>query len=319
VPESEFALIRRYFEHATPPRRDVLLGVGDDCALLEPPHGQVLAVSIDTLVADVHFLRDDPPAGLGHKALAVGLSDLAAMGAQPAWATLALTLPGADDLWVRGFIQGFVELANAFGVQLIGGDTTRGPLSVTVQVHGFVPRDQALRRDMARPGDRLYVSGTLGDAALALRERLRGLAEPVLAQRLDRPIPRVGLGMRLRGLASAAIDVSDGLVSDLGHICERSGVGARVELGRLPLTSPVRDACDGGDWSLPLHGGDDYELLFSVPDERAASLEQACSEAGEIIRDIGTLTNGAGIVLVHPDGTEQAGQPDGYDHFRTTP
>jgi thiamine-monophosphate kinase len=319
VPASEFALIRRYFDAATPSRDDVLLGVGDDCALLEPPVGQLLAVSIDTLVAGVHFQADDRADGIGHKALAVGLSDLASMGAQPAWATLALTLPRPDEDWLAAFMSGFARLAATFGVQLVGGDTTRGPLCISVQVHGRVPRAEAMRRDAARPGDRLYVSGTLGDAALALRERLAGVADSVLAGRLDCPDPRIGLGLALRGHAAAAIDVSDGLVSDLAHICERSGVGARIELARLPLSTPVAAACATGDWSLPLHGGDDYELLFTVPGDRVERVEQACAGAGEAVRWIGTITAGPDIVLVSPDGTEHKEQPHGFDHFRTAP
>jgi thiamine-monophosphate kinase len=316
VAASEFDLIRRYFADATGTRADVALGVGDDCALLDVPAGQSLAVSMDSLVAGRHFLPADCPEGVGHKALAVNLSDLAAMGAHPAWTLLSLTLPQADEAWVEAFMQGFSRLANAFGVQLVGGDTTRGPLSITVQVSGFVDAPTALRRSGARPGDRLFVSGTLGDAALALRLRQAADVPAELAERLDRPMPRVALGRLLRGHADAAIDISDGLLADLHHVCEASGVGARVELNKLPLSGPVQAACRTGDWQLPLSGGDDYELLFSVPPTDAAELQQLCARAQQPVREIGEFTAGQGIVLIHPDGRETEGAPHGFDHFR---
>ncbi len=240
---SEFDLIRDYFTDVGARRTDVDLGVGDDCALLEVPAGQQLAISIDTLAAGTHFLPDCDPESLGHKSLAVGLSDLAAMGAEPAWATLALTLPDHDPGWIAAFSRGFAALAGAHGVSLVGGDTTRGPLSVTVQVHGLVPAGRAIRRSGAAPGDRVYVSGTLGDAGLALRRILSGEpVDPVARARLERPTPRVALGLALRGVASAMIDVSDGLAADLGHILAASGVGAEIDLTALPLSAAVRSA-----------------------------------------------------------------------------
>ncbi|MGB5467180.1 MAG: thiamine-phosphate kinase, partial [Sedimenticolaceae bacterium] len=249
---SEFDLIRDYFARATGARADVLLGIGDDCALLRPPPGLALAVSVDTLVAGRHFLVDADPLHLGHKALAVNLSDLAAMGAQPAWATLALTLPQVDRNWLRAFMDGFAALAATHDVQLVGGDTTRGPLSITVQVHGFVDSLLALRRSGARAGDRIMVSGTVGDAGLALQLMQQnpggGSVDSRLSRRLDRPTPRVALGRLLVGQASAAIDVSDGLIADLGHICDASGVGARVELARLPLSPAFRAHCPPHQW-----------------------------------------------------------------------
>jgi len=314
---SEFQLIQHYFSTATAARPDVLLGIGDDCALLRVPAGFDLAVSMDSLVEGRHFLRDADPEALGHKALAVNLSDLAAMGAEPAWVTLALTLPAADEDWLRRFMAGFSALAAEHRLQLIGGDTTRGPLSITIQVHGFVTTAGALRRGGGRPGDRLFVSGTLGEAALALRQRREaGRAAPELAARMDRPIPQVGLGRLLTGFASAAIDLSDGLVGDLGHLCEASGTGARLELASLPLAPAVALACAEGDWRLPLAGGDDYELLFSVPTDKVPAMLAAVVADGHRVQEIGCLVATPGITLAYPDGRESEDTPDGFDHFR---
>jgi thiamine-monophosphate kinase len=248
----EFDLIRRHFRRSAA-RSDVRLGVGDDAALLRVPSGRELAVTMDTLVEGVHFLPDVDPAALGHKALAVNLSDLAAMGAEPAWATLALTLPGIDEEWIARFCAGFFALAERFGVDVVGGDTTRGPRAITVQAHGFVPPGAALLRSAARPGDVVYVTGTLGDAGLALllasdRHDNAGAGAgaiddadlAALQGRLDRPVPRIAEGIALRGLARACIDVSDGLYADLSHILEESGVGAVLDLGALPLSRSLR-------------------------------------------------------------------------------
>ena len=316
---SEFELIRNYFTAATAPRADVALGIGDDCALLRPPPGQLLAATMDTLVEGRHFPAAAEPEALGHKALAVNLSDLAAMGAEPAWAMLALTLPQADSDWLDAFMRGLSALAGRHGVALVGGDTTRGPLSITLQVQGFVEPDRALRRDAGRVGDHLLVSGTLGDAALALNRLQAGTApgevDPGLLARLERPTPRVELGRLLRGLASAAIDLSDGLLADLGHVCAASGVGAEIDLRRLPLSPQVASACADGDWSPALAGGDDYELLFSVPPERLAAVTGACARAGETVKEIGRLVDEPGIRLVHPDGRVTEETPRGFDHF----
>ncbi len=310
---SEFALIERFFRRLGARRDDVALGVGDDCALLAPAAGQRLAVSIDTLVEGVHFLPDVDPAALGHKALAVGLSDLAAMGAEPAWATLALTLPEVDSAWLQGFADGFGALARRFGLALVGGDTTAGPRSVSVQVHGLVPAALALRRDGARPGDRLFVSGTLGDAGLVLRQRLAGaVPEAGLAARLDRPEPRVALGLALRGIASAAIDLSDGLASDLTQLLRRSGVGATVDLNELPRSAPVAAS---GDWSLPLSSGDDYELCFCVPSERIADLTKGMAALDVPVQAIGRIEAGQGAHWRLPDGGELHPE-SGWEHFK---
>jgi thiamine-monophosphate kinase len=314
---SEFDLIRRYFARCGAFRADVPLGVGDDCALLRVPPLTELAVSIDTLAAGIHFLADCDPEGLGHKCLAAGLSDLAAMGAEPAWATLALTLPRADEEWLTGFARGFCSLASAHGVSLVGGDTTSGPLSITVQVHGFVPAGRAVTRGGARPGDLVCVSGSLGDAGLALRllqngERVSG----PLRERLERPSPRAELGLALRGLATAMIDISDGLAADLGHILEASGVGAEVQLQSLPLSAEVASVVrEGGDWGLPMASGDDYELCFSLPPEREDELAPIASRCACNLSVIGHIDGGSGLSCVLPNGGKWQPRSTGFDHF----
>lgn len=318
---SEFDLIARYFTRGPVTRPDVALGVGDDCALLQVPPGKQLAISIDTLVENTHFARGAEPRSLGYKALAVNLSDLAAMGAEPAWATLALTLPGPDEAWLAAFAEGFLDLAAQFQVQLVGGDTTRGPLSITVQMHGFVEPGRALRRDGAKPGDLVYVTGTLGDAGLALRAQQGlfvrlGVVEGLRA-RLDRPIPRLAEGRALAGRASAAIDVSDGLAADLGHIGERSGVGATLHLDALPLSATVRDyVAQTGDWSIPLAGGDDYELCVTVPAARQAEVEAIAASFDCGLTWVGTIDRVTGVRCLLPDGSLLSGMPGGWDHFR---
>ena len=318
---SEFDLIRTHFACLGGQRPDVILGVGDDCALLQVPAGQDLAVSIDTLVAGVHFLLDGDPQALGHKSLAVGLSDLAAMGAEPAWATLALTLPPewlhSRPDWLAGFCAGLDCLAREHGVALVGGDTTSGPLAISIQVHGLVPHGQALRRGGARPGDLVCVSGTLGDAGLALRRVLGALSvTDALRLRLDRPTPRVSLGLALRGLATAMIDCSDGLAADLGHILIASGVGAELDLARLPLSAEVAEVVgEGGDWSLPLASGDDYELCFTLPSEMRPDLASIAARGGVDLRVIGHITEATGLRCRLPDGTDLALEHTGYDHF----
>ncbi|ESQ14412.1 MAG TPA: thiamine-phosphate kinase [Chromatiaceae bacterium] len=319
---SEFDLIRTCLTGIGALRDDVPIDVGDDCALLHVPADRELAVSIDTLVSGVHFLADCAPEALGHKSLAVGLSDLAAMGAEPAWATLALSLPSTDADWLAAFARGFDALARAQGVRLVGGDLTRGPLSITVQVHGFVPAGHALRRDGARPGDLVCVSGALGDAGLALQHVQNG--EPVdayLLDRLQRPTPRVALGELLRGVATAAIDVSDGLAADLGHILVASGCGARIELDRLPLADQVAgvitaNMARGGDWDLPLASGDDYELCFTMPPEHAPELAVIAAAAGCPLTRIGEIDRRPGLRFVLADGQPWQPQQTGYDHFK---
>jgi thiamine-monophosphate kinase len=314
---SEFDLIGRFFVDLGASRADVLLGVGDDCALLEVPAGMTLAVSIDTLVAGIHFFHDCDAEGLGHKSLAVGLSDLAAMGAAPAWATLALTLPERDDDWLAAFARGFGDLARHYGVRLVGGDTTRGPLSVTVQVHGLVRSGAAVRRNGARPGDLVWVSGTLGDAGLALRLMREGdPVDPALRTRLERPVPRVELGSALRGIATAMIDLSDGLAGDLGHILAASGVGAELDLGALPLSPAVADRISTeGDWSLPLSSGDDYELCFCAPPERSGLIASMSAGLGSALTAVGRIREEPGFILKGRDGSPTRLSSPGYDHF----
>jgi thiamine-monophosphate kinase len=322
VPASEFSLIDRYFAAHGLRRPDVALGIGDDCALLIPPVDQQLVVTMDTLVADVHFFAAADPEGLGHKALAVNLSDLAAMGAVPAWATLALTLPRADEDWLDRFCRGLFALADRYGVQLVGGDTTHGPTTViTLQAHGFIPPGLALRRDGAKPGDGIYVTGTPGDAGLALAAAFGKVTvapeyRDDVRQRLERPEPRITQGLTLRGVASAAIDVSDGLAQDLGHILERSRVGARLEVDRLPL-SPALTASLDRDAAIvtALASGDDYELCFTVPPERAEQLEAAAAGWECRCTGIGVITDEPGLQLVRADGSPFHLERLGYDHF----
>ncbi|MCP3667334.1 MAG: thiamine-phosphate kinase [Gammaproteobacteria bacterium] len=320
---SEFELIKQHFSHLGSIRKDVVLGVGDDCALLSPLADQVLAVSMDTLVAGVHFLVDVDPETLGHKALAVNLSDLAAMGATPAWVTLALTLPEKNDAWLSAFCSGFGKLAIQHNLQLVGGDTTRGPLSITVQVHGYVPAGQALRRVGAAVGDQIYLTGTLGDAGLSLKA-LQGELPldqlSTLRSRLERPTPRIGAGVAMRGVAHAAIDLSDGLLADLGHICEASGVGARIELSLLPLSIAVATYIKStGDWQIALAGGDDYELCVTVPPHQAAELEQRIRELKTPLTRIGSIESGDSIRVIDTDGSTLQIEQRGYDHFRKAP
>ncbi|MBE9532944.1 MAG: thiamine-phosphate kinase [Proteobacteria bacterium] len=312
----EFSLIQRYFEQLTPPRDDVKLGIGDDCALLQPPADHLLAVSIDTLVEGVHFFADVDVKTLGHKSLAVGLSDLAAMGATPAWFTLALSLPEIDEGWLHDFSQGLAALASEHNIQLVGGDTTRGPLTISIQVHGFVKQKQALRRDGAQVGDLIYVTGTLGDAGAALQLKLQQLNEPslnendhnYLQQRLQQPTPRLMIGQQLSGLASSAIDISDGLLADLGHILEKSHVGARLDLTQLPLSTSLQKIELEPAIQLALNSGDDYELCFTISPENAEKLGTGNYQC------IGIITNNVGIIeSEQTNGTVLKGK--GYDHF----
>jgi thiamine-monophosphate kinase len=320
---SEFELIRRYFTHRA---RHAVLGVGDDAALVNVRRGCELVVSSDMLVAGRHFLRNADPYRLGHKALAVNLSDMAAMGAAPRWATLALALPAADTHWLKAFSRGFMALARRFAVDLIGGDTTRGPLNICVQIMGEVPRGAALRRDGARAGDDIWVSGTLGDAALALAARKRRIQlKPVelayCAARLDQPAPRIALGLALRGVARSAIDISDGLCADLGHILERSGVAAEIDLSALPASGILRRYFDRvAARNALLAGGDDYELCFTAPRQARERVVRSGSRSGVALARIGriqTRVRGAPRLIVRAaDGTALRLARGGFDHFR---
>jgi thiamine-monophosphate kinase len=322
VATSEFDLIARYFTHRA---RHTVLGVGDDAALLRIKRGHELVISADMLVAGRHFFRDANPRQLGHKSLAVNLSDLAAMGATPRWATLALALPRADVHWVSEFSRGFMTLARRFDVDLIGGDTTRGPLNICVQIMGEVPNGKALRRDGARTGDDLWVSGTLGDAAFALaalkrRIRLKPAELDRCAARLHAPRPRVNLGLALRGVAHSAIDISDGLLADLDHVLVASGVAAEIELAALPASPALSRYLDNAvAWSALLAGGDDYELCFSAPRAARARIARAGSRARVRVTRIGSVRafrKGTPRLLVRaPDGAALRVLRGGYDHF----
>jgi thiamine-monophosphate kinase len=315
----EFDLIARHF---TRPVRRAALGVGDDCALLQPAPGMQLAVSCDMLVEGRHFLSTVSPECLGHKALAVNLSDLAACGAEPLAYTLALALPRADDRFLAAFARGLFALADVHGIELVGGDTTAGPLNVCITVLGQVPPGQALLRSGARPGDELWVSGTLGDARLAL-EVFRGHVvlpgEHFDRVRLamERPQPRVALGRALRGLASAAIDLSDGLVGDLGHVLQRSSVGAVVEVETLPRSEVIAAQSLAWQHECLLAGGDDYELLFTAAPEQHEAVLAAAAAAGVSVTRCGTITAQPGLRVVDGLGRALEAAWRGFDHFAT--
>jgi len=325
---AEFDLIDLIRARCAIAREDVRLGIGDDAALLAVPLGQALAVSTDTLVAGVHFPQGTKSYDLGWKALAVNLSDLAAMGATPAWATLALTLPQADARWVEEFADGFAALAREFKLSLVGGDTTMGPLTITLTVHGFVNEAAALRRAGARVGDAVFVTGTLGDAAAGLRcldkndaaaDRL--LATPpgsreFLIERLNRPTPRVAQGLALRGQASACIDISDGLVADLAHVCAASGVGAEIDAAELPSSPALLGAFDAdARHVLQATGGDDYELCFTAPESAASRLLGDLARSGCGATRIGRIVAAADVRVRDAQGNDLVLPRRGWEHF----
>jgi len=317
---SEFALIERYFRSVGAQRADVTLGVGDDAAVLRVPPGSELVAATDTLVAGVHFPQDSAADSIGHRALAVNLSDLAAMGARPAWALLALTMPEADEAWLGEFARGLGELAHSHEVALVGGDTTRGPLCITVQLLGYLPTGAALNRGGARAGDVLFVSGTCGDAAAGLaieQRRLTGPAEARnwLRERFLRPTPRVALGEQLRGFASACIDVSDGLLADAGKLASASHLGAELAWSDVPLSESLTTLLgERRARELALTGGDDYELCFAVPADNIARLfAQLPAQQWRYTR-IGALRAAPGTVVVR-DGSVMEFSHSGYEHF----
>ncbi len=317
---SEFDLIRRYFTRPTP---GSVLGVGDDAALLSVGEGMELAVSTDMLVSGTHFFPDADPFLLGHKTLAVNLSDLAAMGATPRWATLALSLPSAEPDWLRRFSEGFFALADEFGVDLVGGDTTRGPLNLSVTIMGEVPRGKALRRSGAQAGDDIWVSGTLGEAALGLAHLQGKVALPddsrsTCLDALHRPQPRVALGLALRDIAHSAIDISDGLLGDLGHILECSSAAAEVTYDRLP--KPAVQIPGGSKLKelvqqCVLSGGDDYELCFTAPVALRTEVEKLAIRLGQPLSRIGNIVSGRGCKVRSENGNVMEINESGYDHF----
>lgn len=317
----EFALIER-IARRTRARADIVLGIGDDAALLQPAPGQQLAVTADTLNAGVHFPAESAPADIGWKALAANLSDLAAMGAVPAWCTLSLSLPQAEGDWLDAFADGLFALADASGIAVVGGDTTRGPLSISITAIGQVPAAQALRRDGARVGDDIWVSGHPGEAAGALRLWQQGrldvrgvvadAAHERLRQRLQRPMPRLALGLALRSCAHAAADVSDGLLADLGHIASRSGVAAVLQADAVPLSAALRTALgDAAALDCALRGGDDYELCFTTAPERRQAVQALTADLALPLARIGVIAEGRGV---HCEGDAGAGR-SGYRHF----
>jgi thiamine-monophosphate kinase len=320
----EFALIARHFVRPGSPRSPgVELGIGDDCALLTPSPGHQLAISSDMLVEGRHFFPGVAPEALGHKALAVNLSDLAAMGARPLGFTLALSLPAVDDPWLAAFASGLFALADQHGCPLVGGDTTRGPLNICVTVIGEVLPGRALRRDAAQEGDDIYVSGSIGEARLAL-EHLRATpwataALPSLPKhlrdRLERPSPRVALGQALLGVAHAAIDLSDGLAGDLGHILQASGVGAELQLVNWPLTAELKALPEPHRLECLLNGGDDYELLFTAPTSARTAVDQAAKSSATPVHRVGRITQAGGLRLIDATGNARPWTARGYDHF----
>jgi len=297
----EFELINKFLTKEAGKRDDVILGIGDDCAILRPSKNYDITVSTDSLVAGVHFPPNTAPYDIGYKTLAANLSDLAAMGAEPCWATLALTLPEINAAWLKEFCAGFFTLLKQYNMQLIGGDTTRGPLSLTAQVYGFLPKNKALRRSGAKPGDLIYVTGYLGDAGLGLQ-----LPEKYFLQKLNRPIPRIKEGIALRDIASAAIDISDGPAADLGHILEQSNVGATIYTDDIPLSKELLTAVSKEQAiKLALSAGDDYELCFTAPQQRAVHIP--CSK-------IGIIEEKLGLRILDHTGNPVILEQKGYEH-----
>lgn len=318
---TEFDIITRYFSQTFPKRTDITLGIGDDAALCTIPSGMQLAIAIDTLVEGIHFPDNTRPEDIGYKALAVNLSDIAAMGATPAWMTLALTCPQADETWLKKFSQGLLELAQAAQVSLIGGDTTSGPLTVTIQIAGYIPPESALQRRGAQPGDHIYVTGTIGDAGLGLASIKKQVILPppvrqFVESRLNRPTPRLSEGQALRGIANSAIDISDGLAADLGHILTASAVGASLQIPHLPLSSGLRESLSIEEaWNLALSAGDDYELCFTVPPSQESALQRAISS--NLYTHIGTIETAPGLRCLDAKGKIFTPRQKGYQHFNT--
>lgn len=318
---TEFELIKRYFTEQVVQRKDVILPIGDDCALVQVPEQQHLAVTTDTLIAGVHFPESTSPRAIGHKVVAVSLSDLAAMGAEPSWISLALTLPTADQHWIEEFCAGIFELCEYYNVQLIGGDTTKGPLSCTVTAQGLVPAGKHIARSGAKVGDWIYVTGDLGLPALALMHyqgkiNLDSSVKEQVLTKLDYPKPRVLSGQVLKDYVNSAIDISDGLLADLNHICQSSGVGANIIQDNLPISSVLADYCDESTArELALTGGDDYELLFTVSDDNKVGMETALSQLSIPVTCIGQTNPSGKLTTTYQDETVEFNS-NGYQHFQ---
>ncbi len=314
---SEFGLIERFFARFSNVNSNVRLGIGDDCALLSIPDGYELAVTTDTMVENIHFFAGADPKKLGHKLLAVNLSDLASMAAQPIAATLALTLPEVNEDWLYAFSSGFFQLANKYSVELVGGDTTSGPLTMTLQAMGLVPEGQSLKRSLACSGDLVYITGNLGNAGLGLKieQGYKSTDDNSMTHQLNQPEPRVYAGLSLRTFATACIDVSDGLVSDLGHILQASKVGACLDWNKLPLSSAVIDYIETtGDWEMPLTAGDDYELCFTLPQEKKNNFEHLLASVDCACTMIGRIETRTGLRLYKDNKTEVI-KTKGFEHF----
>jgi thiamine-monophosphate kinase len=313
---SEFELIDILKKKNPVTRADVVEGIGDDCARVIVPSGYELAITSDTLIAGVHFPPGTSAHAIGYKALAVNLSDLAAMGAEPAWVTLALSMPEQDIAWLDQFAEGFYSLAEKYQVCLIGGDTTRGPLSITIQAHGFIPEKKALLRSGARVGDYICVTGTLGDAGFELM-KLAGKDQTITAfNRLNYPLPRIEPGIALRDIASSAIDISDGLIADLGHVLQASKAGARLTLENIPLSPALlEDQNSGMMLQLALTAGDDYELCFTIPEQHIETVNKLQYRLNLPIKHIGNIEEQPGLRIYRKDGQPLEIAADGYDHF----
>ncbi|MFM2667632.1 thiamine-phosphate kinase [Vibrio mediterranei] len=319
----EFSLIDKYFAHKQQQRKDVVLAQGDDCAIVAPPADSHIAISTDTLVSGTHFLADADPAWIAHKALASNISDLAAMGASPAWVSMGISLPEVNERWLERFCNAFFSLADYYGIQLIGGDTTKGPLAITLTVQGTLPQGKALTRSGASSGDWVYVTGHLGDAKAGLDVILEKniSANTELNRELEKrhfeATPRVLAGITLRDIASAAIDVSDGLISDLGHILKCSDVGARIDVDLLPVSSELKQFVESDDIAkqYALTSGEEYELCFTVPEANRGQLEIALSNTP--FTCIGQIT-GTGYLDLHSNDQPLDWQLGGFDHFKVS-
>jgi thiamine-monophosphate kinase len=321
----EFSLIDTYFRDVSFQRKDVLLGIGDDCAITQIPAGQALATTTDTLVSGVHFLPDADPKAIAQKAIAVNLSDLAAMGAEPAWLSLSLSLPDVDEEWLKAFSDGFKELTEYYSIQLIGGDTVQGPLAITITAQGFVAADQALKRSGAKPGDFVYVTGTVGDAGLGLDILLNRIEventdhSAYLLNRLHYPSPRVLAGTSLRRVANACIDISDGLLADIKHILNASQCGACLQLDRLPLSKAMLDSVEHDSaFHYALSSGDDYELLFTVSEEQKSSVDRVLASSNVPATCIGQINGAVGKIDLKFKDESYAYSQTGFEHFNSS-
>lgn len=318
----EFELIQTYFSGRGPQRKDVVLGVGDDAALTRVPEDKLLVVATDTMVENTHFFEDACPRSIGHRCLAVNLSDFAAMGAEPAWASIAITLPKADEAWIKEFSEGLFEIADYYHVQIVGGDTTQGPLAVSVSLKGFISEEKVLLRSGAKVGDWIYVTGQLGDSALAVESKISNLIlqEPhksAIEQKFNYPAARLAAGQVLRHAATSAIDISDGVVQDLQHILKASHVSAEVDVAKIPVSEHVLASCElPHAEKLALTGGEDYELLFTVPEEKKGYLEQNATAMGVSFTCIGQIKNGDNQLSLVKDGKPYSLDAHrGFEHF----